>query len=176
MGIDIEEQLAALVDDKAFQEIDHYLRRFNLFEAIGAVKRELRHSDFLAFVLSPARPHGLGTELLLRVLRAILAKIPAEQRRIRTLELIVADLDRTIIYRERDNIDLLVHIEELRLIVVVENKIGAQVSESQLARYKAIVTQKFKKHRFLFVLLTPSMRRPVRVKMVLFLLQWILCL
>jgi len=160
MEIDIEDQVAALVDDRAFQEIDHQLRRFNLFEAIGAIKGELRHSDFLAFILSPARPHGLGSELLLRVLRTIFAKIPPARREIRTLELILADLERAIIYRERDNIDLLIDVEELGLIVAIENKIGAQVSESQLRRNKVTVTQKFHNHRFLFVLLTPHGTKP----------------
>jgi len=158
--MDIEEKLAALVDDPEFQEIDHRLRRFNLFEAMGAVRGELRHSNFLAFILSPARPHGLGTELLLRVLRTVLAKVPAERRNIRALELIVADLDRAVIYRERDNIDLLVEIKELGLSVAIENKIGAQVGGGQLARYKAIVEQKFHKHRHLFVLLTPHGTEP----------------
>jgi hypothetical protein len=35
--MEIEEQLAALVEDPEFQEIDRRLRRFNLFEGIGAV-------------------------------------------------------------------------------------------------------------------------------------------
>lgn len=158
--MEIEEQLAALVDDPRFQEIDHHLRKFNLFEAIGAVRGELRHSNFLAFVLSPARPHGLGTELLLLVLRAILAKVPADRRDIRALELIVADLDRTVVHRERDNIDLLIDVKELRLIVTIENKIDAQVGKDQLNIYKAIVRRKFPNHRFLFVLLTPQGIKP----------------
>ena len=158
--MEIEEQLAALVDDPGFQEIDHHLRKFNLFEAIGAVRRELRHSDFLAFVLSPARPHGLGSELLLRVLRAISAKLPAERRETLSLELIVADLNRTVIHRERDNIDLMIHVKELGLIVTIENKIDAEVAEGQLGRYKDIVRAKFPTHRHLFVLLTPRGRKP----------------
>lgn len=158
--MDIEEQLAALVDDPAFQEIDRRLRRFNLFEAIGAVSGELKHSNFLAFILSPGRPHGLGTELLLRVLRAILAKIPAERRPVPALELIVSDLDRTVVHREQDHIDLLIDIKQLELIVAIENKIGAQVSEGQLGRNKEIVRQRFYKHRAVFVLLTPQGTEP----------------
>ena len=152
--MDLEERLAALVDDPEFQEIDHRLRRFNLFEAIGAVSGELKHSNFLAFILSPGRPHGLGTELLLRVLRAILAKVPPERRPLPALELIVSDLESTVIYREQDHIDLLIDIKELKFIVAIENKIGAQVSEGQLGRYKAVVRQRFQKYRHAFVLLT----------------------
>ena len=159
METDTEEKLAALVDDPAFQTIDRRLRRFNLFEAIGVVKRELSHSNFLAFILSPARPHGFGAELLLRVLCAVAAKVHSSQRKIRVLELVVADLDGAVIHRERDNIDLLMEVKELRLCLTIENKIDASVGSGQLARYKKIVKQRFPEYRHLFVLLTPETRQ-----------------
>lgn len=72
----IEDQLSDLLDDGAFREIDARFRRFNLFEAVGAVRSELRHSNFLAYLLSPGRPHALGSEILERFLRALLSKLP----------------------------------------------------------------------------------------------------
>jgi len=158
--LDIQDKLAALLDDPSFQKIDHRLRRFNLFEAMGAVHRELEHSNFLAFILSPARPHCLGTELLLRVLSTVLAKVPDNLRVIRALELLVSDLDGAIIHRERDNIDLLIEIKELRLCVTIENKIFPRVGGDQLARYKDIVEQRFPEYRRIFVLLTPRGAQP----------------
>ena len=77
---DLEDKISDLLDDAGFQEIDQCMARFNLFEAVGAVRGELRHSNFLAFLLSPLRSHGLGALALLRFLRAVLAKIPREQR------------------------------------------------------------------------------------------------
>ena len=59
--MDLESKLSDLIDDRDFQRIDRRFGAFNLFEAIGAVRGELRHSNFLAFLLSPTRPHGLGT-------------------------------------------------------------------------------------------------------------------
>ncbi|WP_238283152.1 PD-(D/E)XK nuclease family protein, partial [Methylobacterium goesingense] len=73
---DVEQKLADLVDDLDFQAIDRRMGRFNLFEAMGAVRGELRHSNFLAFLLSPARNHGLASEPLLRFLRLALAGMP----------------------------------------------------------------------------------------------------
>lgn len=136
---EIEDCLAELVDDRDFRRIDKHLRRFNLFEAIGAVRGELRHSNFLSFILSPSRSHGLGSEILLQFLRAAIAKQTQARRVVRSIELMVADLDSAVIYRERDNIDLLVEFKQLQLVVVVENKIDAAVGDGQLLRYKEAV-------------------------------------
>jgi hypothetical protein len=57
----IDDQLSGLLDDPDFSQIQSRMARFNLFEAMGAVHSELRHSNFLAYPLSPNRPHGLGT-------------------------------------------------------------------------------------------------------------------
>ncbi|HEX4077790.1 MAG TPA: hypothetical protein VHX61_02805 [Rhizomicrobium sp.] len=47
----IEGNLSALIDDPDFSTIDERMARFNVFEAMGAVRGELRHSNFIAFFL-----------------------------------------------------------------------------------------------------------------------------
>jgi hypothetical protein len=156
----VEDQISELLDDRDFQYIDAQLRRFNLFEAIGAVRVELRHSNFLAFLLSPGRSHGLGADILARFLRAAISQLPAEKRPIGVLRIVVGDLDTAFVERERDNIDILIEIKALRLVVVIENKVGADVSEGQLGRYKAIILNRYKGWHHLFLLLTPEGERP----------------
>lgn len=152
----MEEQLADLVDDPNFRSIDHQLSRFNIFEAIGAIRGELRHSEFLSFLLSPTRSHGLSSEFLIQFIRSALSKAPHERRPINSLELLVSDLDDAIVYREQDNIDLLIELPSLKLVVVIENKIGAAVGNGQLARYKAASRLRYPDYRHLFILLTPD--------------------
>ncbi|MEZ0249370.1 MAG: PD-(D/E)XK nuclease family protein [Methylobacteriaceae bacterium] len=160
MTTDIEQKLADLVDDLDFQAIDRRMGRFNLFEAMGAVRGELRHSNFLAFLLSPSRNHGLGSEPLLRFLRLALGGLPPGLRPIRSLELLVGDLDGAVIHREWNNIDLLIEVKQLRLVVLVENKVGAKAGEGQLARYRGVVESRFPADRHLFVFLTPDGHAP----------------
>jgi hypothetical protein len=152
----IEEKLSTLIDDGDFARINARMARFNVFEAMGAVRSELRHSNFLAFLLSPTRAHGLGSEVLLRVLRAVLARMQADQRPVRPLELVVGDLDGAIVYRERDNMDLLIEIKALNLVVLFENKISAKAGDGQLAGYKKILDARYSKERRLLVFLTPD--------------------
>jgi hypothetical protein len=45
---DLEALLGALFDDPEFNKIHLRMSPFNLFEAVGAIRAELRHSNFLA--------------------------------------------------------------------------------------------------------------------------------
>lgn len=155
-ALDVEVKISDLLDDTDFQVIDQRMARFNLFEAVGAVRGELKHSNFLGFLLSPSRSHGFGSAPLLRVLRAILTNTPRERRPIRALELVLGDLDGAIVYREWNNIDLLVEIKKLNLVVLIENKIDAKAGHGQLARYKKLIKDKYSTFRHLFVFLTPE--------------------
>ena len=157
---DIEAKISDLLDDEDFQTIDRRMARFNLFEAVGAVRGEIRHSNFLAFLLSPSRSHGFGSVPLLRVLRAILANTPHERRPIRALELVLGDLDGAIVYREWNNTDLLIELRKVNLIVLIENKIDARAGDGQLARYKKLIKSKYPTFRHLLVFLTPDGAEP----------------
>lgn len=152
----VEEGLAALIENREFRGVHQKLRRFNLFDALGVVSGELKHSNFLSFILSPTRSHGIGGDLLRQFIRVAIVKLPSEQRPIRTLELMTADLDNAIIYRERDNIDLLIELKHLKLVVLIENKIYAAVGDGQLTRYKKIVEANYPTFKHLFILLTPE--------------------
>ncbi len=68
----LETSIGEFLDDGDFHELDRRLGRFNLFEAVGGVRAELRHSN-LGFVFSPNGSHGLGSVVLERTLRAITA-------------------------------------------------------------------------------------------------------
>jgi len=71
---------ALIVDDDDLGKLEAMIAEFNIFEAIGAVRSELRHSDALAFLLDPSESHGLGDAFLRRFLQKVLAmaqKAPA---------------------------------------------------------------------------------------------------
>jgi len=152
----IEDGLSRLLDDADFWTVRERMSRFNLFEAMGAVTGELRHSNFLAHLLAPGRPHGLGSLPLQALLRRVVESMPADDRPISTIELLVGDLDDAVVHRERDSIDLFVEVDALRLVVVLENKIRAKAGEGQLRRYRELVEARYPTWRKLFVFLTPD--------------------
>ena len=154
-----DEQISALFDDQDFRTISRRMSEFNLFEAVGAVNGELRHSNFLAYLLSPGRPHGLGPEPLRRFLRLALDRGNASAG-IGRIELMVADLADALVHRERDNMDLIIEIDELKLVVLVENKIHAKAGRGQLKRYREILEAQYPDHRRILIFLTPAGHEP----------------
>jgi hypothetical protein len=156
----MEDELSALLDDPDFRSVQRRVSSFNLFEAVGAVRGELRHSNFLGYLLSPRRSHGMGSIPLEKVVRSILEQSVPNERVVSTLALLVGDLDDTVVHRERDNMDLLIEVSALNLVILVENKIGAAAGDGQLARYRQLLEMRYPTHRRLLVFLTPDGRLP----------------
>ena len=57
-----------LIGNPDLLKLQDFVSRFNIFEALGVVRQELRHSSFLSFILNPSERHGLGDSFLRRVL------------------------------------------------------------------------------------------------------------
>lgn len=55
------------------EKLEALLSEFNLFEAMGVSRQELRHSDFLAFLLAPEQAHGLRDSPLKRLLHRVIS-------------------------------------------------------------------------------------------------------
>jgi hypothetical protein len=154
--LEIEDQLGRLVDDADFKEIVKNRSTFNLFEAVGAVRVELRHSNFLRFLLDPVASHGFGSKPLERILRAAISGMSVAKRPVSPLELIVGDLDSALVQREQSYIDLLIEIGPISLVVLIENKIGANAGPGQLKRYREHLERTYPNWRRLLLFLTPS--------------------
>ena len=107
---------------------------FNLFDAVGVARQELRHSDFLAFLLRPNEAHGLGDTFLRWFLETALAQSAAPPLALATLH--QWDLRDAHVGRESQNIDLFITSATNGLAVVVENKIDTGEHSDQLTRYR----------------------------------------
>lgn len=157
---ELEQRLGALFDDPDFNSIHRRMAPFNVFEAVGAVRAELSHSNFLAYLLSPSRPHGLGARPLIAIIRSILMRMSVEDRPIVALELLTSDLDDAIVYRERDNIDILIELPSMKFVIAIENKVGSKAGDGQLDRYSDYLQTTYPEDRRLMVYLTPDSTPP----------------
>jgi hypothetical protein len=159
-GVELEQRLGALFDDSDFNSIHRRMSPFNVFEAVGSVRAELKHSNFLAYLLSPSRPHGLGARPLVALIRSLLMRMPVENRPIMALELLTSDLDDAIVYRERDNIDILIELPSMKLVIAIENKVGSKAGDGQLERYSEYLQGSYPEYRRMMVFLTPDSAPP----------------
>ena len=147
---------AFVVDNPELEELESELQKFNVFEALGAVRQELRHSDFLAFLFDPNQNHNLGDAFLKRFLKRALSAPGISDIPFSPIDLDACDLHDTAVYREWHNIDILIVAEEAELAIILENKIDSGESPGQLGRYYETVTKHFPRFKLICFYLTPD--------------------
>jgi len=153
--------LEALVTDNSdLERLEDLLKRFNLFEAIGIVKQELRHSNLLAFLLNPQKNHRLGDAFVKQLLKKALSIGQDTNIPITLIDLDIWSLDNIEVRREWKNIDILLVDEQHHLAVIIENKIDTHEHSNQLQRYYQQVQKHYPKHRIIGLYLTPDGDQP----------------
>lgn len=145
-----------VVDNPDLERLESLLDQFNIFEAIGAVRQELRHSDFLAFLLDPRQPHGLGDALLKSLLQKVLLANRDADLPVSLIDLDVWSLEDAAVSREWQSIDVLLIDEANQLVVIIENKIDSSEHSDQLARYYSVVEEHYPGWRIIALYLTPD--------------------
>jgi PD-(D/E)XK nuclease superfamily len=151
---------ALVVDNVDLERLEALLDVFNIFEAIGAVRQELRHSDFLAFLLDPQQNHGLGDAFLKKLLQKVLVSASITTTPITPIDLDVWTLDQILVLREWRNIDILLIDESHKLVIILENKIDTGEHSDQLRRYYLTVQQHFPGRTIIGLFLTPEGEMP----------------
>lgn len=155
---------ALLLDDDGIPSIALRLGGFNVFEAMGHPRSEERHSDFLAFLLDPNEAHGLGAEVLRRLVVTILKSMRPEDRPISPSEVMLTDFESCQVLREHRRIDVLCVDESHRFLLAIENKIGSGEHSGQLPRYRSFLKAQYGDFRRILAYLTPDKREPLEDK------------
>lgn len=147
---EVERLLGSAITDPDFEKLELALREPNIFRALAIERREIRHSNFLSYLLDPGESHGLREIVLRKFLRDVFSDTKIKGRTLfdaDTLDLRVVE-----IRREWRNIDLLIILPED--VIVVENKVDSLDHSNQLARYRRIADETFPMKRRHFVYLT----------------------
>lgn len=148
-----------LINNPELDLLEELTDQFNIFEVLGAVRVELRHSDFLAYLLNPNQNHGLGSNFLRRLLEGILLESGTTQE-IRPIDLELWDLDDIEVRREWQNIDIFLLDDTHKFVVIIENKIKSGESPNQLNEYLQTVRHQFWGYKVLPIFLTPDGATP----------------
>lgn len=143
-----------VVGNAELEQLEQELRRFNLFVALDAVRQEVRHSNFLAYLLNPRGNHGLGSLFLKRFLQAAMADHPLP--RFSPLDIEIWPADATVVLREWQNIDITLRDDANKTVVIIENKIDSGEHSNQLRRYLEVCNREFNGWRLAGIYLTPE--------------------
>ena len=121
----------------------------NIFEILKVSRKELQHSNMLAWLFN-AEINGKAAEKFLELVISTVQEINN------------IDFKSFIIKREYKNIDLLLVSEKEKVVVVIENKIGSTEHDKQLDRYYDIVEEEYEAYTKIYIYLTPDGEPPSR--------------
>lgn len=135
---ELTKDLALLCTGKEFDALSIELDQFCPFEAMKVARHEIRHSNFLAEILTPSRPHGFDESVLRCFVDRILLSEGDHERR---LSIHLLDLGSTEILREWNHIDLIIYFPEIEdgIVFALELKIEAKEHSDQLKKYESVV-------------------------------------
>jgi len=132
-----------LVGNEDLEELTAKLSGFNLFDVLKIGRAEIRHGNVLAWLLSPTESHSLGDLFLRRFLSRLLLDRDFPQVALTSAVVELMPLRDVEVRREWQNIDLLAHSRAEKWVLLVENKIGAKESSTQLVRYLERAKERF---------------------------------
>ena len=101
----MDKKCASIITDQDFEKIELSLREPNIFRTLSIERKELRHSNFIAYILDSRENHGLKDIVLRKLLRDIFSESKVINRTIFDADYI--DLRNIEIRREWRNIDIL---------------------------------------------------------------------
>lgn len=124
-------------------------KKSNIFEILKIRNMEIRHSNFLGWLLDPEESHNLKNEFLKGFVQEGINK-----NKYTEITVDIGLIDSVKIEREYKDIDLL--IESHNVVFCIENKIFSNEHSDQLKKYKKIVQKEFPNKEKVFIYLTPS--------------------
>ena len=148
---DINNRYSQLVKDINFDKLDLELKNPNIFHILKISNTEIRHSNFLSWLLDPSQSHKMGDIFLKRFLREVFSSDKFDK--LNQVDVEGMNLTDVQIYREWKNIDILIVLNDI--VVCVENKILTKEHSNQLQRYRKIVEENYPNLKRIFVYLTP---------------------
>lgn len=152
----IKTELSNLVKDPKLEELSLGLHTPNFFSILNITKTEIRHSNFLAWLMSPNESHNLNTIFLKWFLKDIFSSEKIDWANEFSLDSL--NLHNIKVYREWQKIDILIVHEDF--VIAIENKVGSSEHSRQLKRYSDIVNESFPDLKKAFVFLTIDGLKP----------------
>jgi len=151
----------AMIADPTFSVLQTYNQNINSFHLNKPF--EVNHSRMIQWLLDPNESHGLGTQPLKTLLNACCNKVIEndekhiffEGLKIDPIRISQMTLESTISFVEHDfgdgRIDILLVLPADDIVVIIENKYGANETKNQLVHYRKWGDRKFQEFSILYL-------------------------
>lgn len=155
--MDKQKQLEKLLLSEDLERLNNLTRHFNIFNALKIQDNELRHSNFLAWLMTPYETHELGDYFLKEFLKSAIKNYSSNDNVLSLKDIAFSSFNDAEIARESQHIDLLITSRKNKFVCVIENKIWSDEHDEQLERYTDIVNNTFKDYdKKLYIFLAPD--------------------
>ena len=144
-----------LLDIDCLDQLDEWTGKFNMFDILKITRAEIRHSNLLAWLLTPYENHGLYDSIIKGFIQfAITSTNGNNEDFFRTMLMDFGSFD---VLREWHHIDLLAVSEKEQCILCIENKIDTGEHDNQLARYQKTVEEAYPQYtKKIYIYLSPA--------------------
>lgn len=143
----------------AINQINNHLKPNNILEIIGMGSQEIKHSKILGWLMSSN--HEIQDYFFMNFLKHAISFTEKQEYgfdtdKIKVLKEYIYILPQKnfIVKFEYKNIDILVIDETNKFVFVIENKVGAQESKEQLAKYREIAVKDYSSYERFGIFLT----------------------
>ena len=144
-----------LLDISCLNALDNWKDEVNIFDVLKVTNTEIRHSNILAWLLDPNENHGIGDSFLKEFITKIVQRCSEDM--CNPFDILLQDFYTYQIYREANNMDIVLLSKEEKTAIIIENKIWSGESSHQLNKYLEQSRLEYSdcKH-LLYVFLTPD--------------------
>lgn len=153
-----EEQEKALEEfifnNEDLENLESIVDKFNIFSSLGIINQEIRHSNFLAWLLDPSETHNLADYFTTSFLKLVTFNSSESNPEVNMFEVDTWDLSDIQVFREWNNIDVLLVDDDKKIVCVIENKVDSKEHSNQLKRYRETVEYNYPDYKKLYVFLT----------------------
>lgn len=145
-------------------EINDNVMDFNILEITGMGTQEIKHSNILGWLFDDSE-HNLEYQILNNFLKRVIKEKGNCNDGLQSY-LYLSNKKRDIsVYREKDNIDLLIVDEANKIVISIENKIYANEriegeDGGQLQKYENILNEKYHNYDKYYIFLTIDFEYP----------------
>jgi hypothetical protein len=146
----LKENLSNLVRDSKLEKLALSLKTPNFFNILKISQNEIRHSNFLAWLLTPNESHNLGSLFLKWFLKEVFSSDLIKWANEFTIDSI--NLINVQVLREWKHIDIVLVHEDF--VIAIENKVKSNEHSNQLKRYLDKINDNFPDKDKGFVYLT----------------------
>lgn len=149
---DLEDIKNFELDENCLKKLNAWTKGVNFFEITGIAKQEIRHSNFLAWLLDASESHGLGDKIIKSYLKRVVRDYD-----LRYVHMILdLDFQSFAVRREWNHLDICLVSDKEKFVIVIENKIDARESAGQTERYHKIINDIYGGYQQIFIFLTPD--------------------